>query len=137
MTGDPKKKVSLIVFSGDLDKLFAAFTIATGAAASGMEVVMFYTFWGTAALREEKGPDGTEPLRAPPRPDVRRGHPEGLAQPDELWGDRTLDVQENDESEERPFPRRTETNGDRSGCQAIRLPDEHVRHGDPQRIHDR
>ncbi len=51
---DPqKKKISLIVFSGDMDKLFAAFSIAAGAAASGMEVVMFFTFWGLRALRKK------------------------------------------------------------------------------------
>ncbi len=47
-----KKKLSMIVFSGDLDKHIASMIIATGAAAMGMEVVMFYTFWGTAALRD-------------------------------------------------------------------------------------
>lgn len=45
-------KMSMIVFSGDLDKLLASMIIATGAAAMGMEVVMFFTFWGTAALRD-------------------------------------------------------------------------------------
>ncbi|HOV62747.1 MAG TPA: DsrE/DsrF/DrsH-like family protein [Spirochaetia bacterium] len=49
-----KKKLSMIVFSGDLDKHIAAMIIATGAAAMGMEVVLFYTFWGTAALRDPK-----------------------------------------------------------------------------------
>lgn len=44
-------KLSLIVFSGDLDRQIASMIIATGAGAMGMEVVMFYTFWGTAALR--------------------------------------------------------------------------------------
>jgi peroxiredoxin family protein len=53
MSDGKKKKVSLIVFSGDMDKLFAAFSIATGAAASGMEVVMFFTFWGLRALRKK------------------------------------------------------------------------------------
>jgi len=47
-----KKKLSMIVFSGDLDKHIASMIIATGAAAMGMEVVLFYTFWGTAALRD-------------------------------------------------------------------------------------
>jgi peroxiredoxin family protein len=51
---DAKKKLSIIVFSGDMDKLFAAFTIATGAAASGMEVTMFFTFWGLRALKKKK-----------------------------------------------------------------------------------
>jgi peroxiredoxin family protein len=49
-----KKKLSLIVFSGDLDKLFAAFSIAAGAAASGLEVVMFFTFWGLRALKKKR-----------------------------------------------------------------------------------
>lgn len=47
-------KVSLIVFSGDLDKALAAFIIATGATAMGMEAVMFFTFWGTPILRDPK-----------------------------------------------------------------------------------
>jgi peroxiredoxin family protein len=50
----PKKKLAMIVFSGDLDKHIASMIIATGAAAMGMEVVIFYTFWGTAALRDPK-----------------------------------------------------------------------------------
>jgi len=45
-------RVSLIVFSGDLDKVLAAFNIATGAVAMGMEAVMFFTFWGTPVLRD-------------------------------------------------------------------------------------
>jgi peroxiredoxin family protein len=47
-----KNKLSMIVFSGELDKQLASMIIATGAAAMGMEVVLFYTFWGTAALRD-------------------------------------------------------------------------------------
>jgi peroxiredoxin family protein len=46
-------RLSLIVFSGSLDRLIAAFILATGAAAMGTEVSMFFTFWGTAALRDE------------------------------------------------------------------------------------
>jgi peroxiredoxin family protein len=46
-------KISMIVFSGDMDKTLAAFVIATGAAAMGMEVVMFFTFWGTPVLRDK------------------------------------------------------------------------------------
>jgi len=47
-----ENKLSMIVFSGDLDKHLASLIIATGAAAMGMKVVLFYTFWGTAALRD-------------------------------------------------------------------------------------
>jgi peroxiredoxin family protein len=46
-----ENKLTMIVFSGDLDKQLAAMIIATGAAAMGMKVVLFFTFWGTAALR--------------------------------------------------------------------------------------
>ncbi len=51
---EPKVEgVSIIVFSGELDKLLAAFTIANGAAAMDMPVTMFFTFWGINALRRE------------------------------------------------------------------------------------
>ncbi len=53
MAEEKKKKLAMVVFSGDMDKLFAAFVIATGAAASGMEVVMFFTFWGLRALKRK------------------------------------------------------------------------------------
>lgn len=49
---DPK--VSMVVFSGDLDKVLASFVIATGSVAMGMETVMFFTFWGTPVLRDRK-----------------------------------------------------------------------------------
>lgn len=47
-----ENKLSMVVFSGELDKQLASLIIATGAAAMGMKVVLFYTFWGTAALRD-------------------------------------------------------------------------------------
>ncbi len=46
-------KLSMVVFSGDMDKVLAAFVIATGAVAMGMEAVMFFTFWGTPVLRQK------------------------------------------------------------------------------------
>lgn len=45
-------KKTIIVFSGDLDKVMAAFIIANGAAAMGDEVTMFFTFWGLNAIRK-------------------------------------------------------------------------------------
>lgn len=47
-------RVAMVVFSGDLDKAIAAFIIATGAAAMGMEVSMFFTFWGLNAVKKQK-----------------------------------------------------------------------------------
>ena len=49
----PEDMVALIVFSGDLDRVLAAFVIATGAAAMGMEVSMFFTFWGLNVLKKD------------------------------------------------------------------------------------
>ena len=46
------KKATLVVFSGDMDKVFAAFIIATGAAAAGMDTTMFFTFWGLKAIQK-------------------------------------------------------------------------------------
>lgn len=45
---------TIIVFSGDLDKVLASFIIANGAAAMGRPVTMFFTFWGLTALRKEQ-----------------------------------------------------------------------------------
>ncbi len=56
-----KDKMTLVVFSGDLDKLMAAMIIATGATAMDMEVKLFFTFWATAALRDpKKNPKGKD-----------------------------------------------------------------------------
>jgi hypothetical protein len=44
-------KLSLVLYSGELDKVLAALTIATGAANLGTEVTIFFTFWATPALR--------------------------------------------------------------------------------------
>jgi peroxiredoxin family protein len=48
---DTSKK-TIIVFSGDFDKMMAALIIANGALAMGDEVTMFFTFWGLNALRK-------------------------------------------------------------------------------------
>jgi peroxiredoxin family protein len=49
------KKVSIVCFSGEFDKMLAAYTIATGAAATNREVTMFFTFWGLNALKKKQG----------------------------------------------------------------------------------
>lgn len=43
---------TIIVFSGDMDKVLASFVIANGAAAMGRPVTMFFTFWGLNVLRK-------------------------------------------------------------------------------------
>ncbi len=47
-----KDGVTIIVFSGDMDKVMAAFNIAVGAAAAGKETTMFFTFWGIKAIQK-------------------------------------------------------------------------------------
>jgi len=46
-------KATIVVFSGDLDKALAAFVIASGAAAAGWDVTLFFTFWGINIVRDE------------------------------------------------------------------------------------
>jgi NADPH-dependent 2,4-dienoyl-CoA reductase/sulfur reductase-like enzyme/peroxiredoxin family protein/rhodanese-related sulfurtransferase/TusA-related sulfurtransferase len=50
--GGARDKKTFVVFSGDLDKMMAAFVIANGALAMGSQVTMFFTFWGINALRK-------------------------------------------------------------------------------------
>lgn len=49
-----KEQLTIVVFSGELDKLLAAMIIATGATAMDLRVKLFFTFWATAALRDKK-----------------------------------------------------------------------------------
>jgi peroxiredoxin family protein len=48
-----KEKMTIILFSGELDRAIAAFTLATTAAASNMDVTIFFTFWGLNILKKE------------------------------------------------------------------------------------
>lgn len=51
---DIKNGQTMVVFSNDLDKALASFIIANGAAASGKDVTMFFTFWGLNILRKSE-----------------------------------------------------------------------------------
>lgn len=53
------EKATIVVQSGDMDKLYSALIIGNGALAMGMEVYMFFTFWGLQRLKKgglDKGP---------------------------------------------------------------------------------
>ena len=53
--GDARRKgATLVVFSGEMDKVMASLVMANGAAAMGGKVTMFFTFWGINALRREQ-----------------------------------------------------------------------------------
>ena len=47
-----ENSTSLVIFSGDFDKVFAALVIANGALAMGNSVSIFFTFWGLNVLRK-------------------------------------------------------------------------------------
>jgi peroxiredoxin family protein len=53
------QRATIVVQSGDMDKLYSSLIIANGALAMGMEVSLFFTFWGLQRLQKgglEKGP---------------------------------------------------------------------------------
>jgi peroxiredoxin family protein len=47
----PKNGVTVSVTSGSFDRLYTAFAVAAGAAATGVSVHMYFGFWGLAAVR--------------------------------------------------------------------------------------
>jgi peroxiredoxin family protein len=52
-------KAAIIVHSGDMDKIYSALILGNGALAMGMDVYLFFTFWGLQRLKKgglEKGP---------------------------------------------------------------------------------
>jgi len=52
-------KATIIVHSGDMDKVYSALLVANGALAMGMEASLYFTFWGLQRLKKgalEKGP---------------------------------------------------------------------------------
>lgn len=49
----PSDQMTVVVFSGEMDRLLAALYLAIGAASMGTEVTLFFTFWGLSALRKK------------------------------------------------------------------------------------
>jgi tRNA 2-thiouridine synthesizing protein A len=58
----PHEKTTLVVFSGDLDKVMASLIIANGALAMGKPVSIFFTFWGLNVLRRTDAPKLRKPM---------------------------------------------------------------------------
>jgi len=52
---EEREKLTIVVFSGDLDRALAAFILATTGASMGMEVSMFFTFWGLNVIKKNEG----------------------------------------------------------------------------------
>lgn len=57
-----RDKLTLVVFSDDLDKVMASMIIANGALAMGKPVSLFFTFWGLDVLRRENAPARDKPM---------------------------------------------------------------------------
>jgi peroxiredoxin family protein len=49
-------KISIIVASEKIDKIFPAITLATAASIMGWEAELFFTFWGLLALKKNYEP---------------------------------------------------------------------------------
>lgn len=47
-------RMTIVAFSGDMDKLIACMSIANSAAAMGKKVTVFFTFWGMSAIRRRR-----------------------------------------------------------------------------------
>lgn len=53
------ERVTIILHSGEMDKVYSALIVANGALAMGMEATIFFTFWGLQRLKKaalDKGP---------------------------------------------------------------------------------
>lgn len=50
-----QKSVTIIAWGGDLDRAYPQLILATTAAASGMEVTVFFTFWGLFLIKKDDG----------------------------------------------------------------------------------
>ena len=50
-----KEKITIAVLSGDLERTLAAFMLAATGASMGMEVSMFFTFWGLNIIKRNEG----------------------------------------------------------------------------------
>ncbi|MCF7886036.1 MAG: DsrE/DsrF/DrsH-like family protein [Candidatus Marinimicrobia bacterium] len=48
------EKATIILHSGDMDKAYSALIIGNGALAMGMDVSIFFTFWGLERLKKNK-----------------------------------------------------------------------------------
>lgn len=55
-----KQRVTIILHSGDIDKVYSAFILGTGSLANGWDVSIYFTFWGL--LRLKKGALASGPL---------------------------------------------------------------------------
>ena len=133
----PDDRVTLVVFSGELDRNLAALVIATGAAAMGLEVSVFYTFWGLSALKRRptlQGKGLKEKLFALMTPRRLNRMPVSRMN---FGGRRAHHAPVDDARQAGGVDRRAVRHGPPDGCQAHRLHDVHGRDGHRPRGADR
>lgn len=58
-----KEKLTIVLFSGELDRALAAFILATTAASMDMDVSIFFTFWGLNVIKRNEGRIRSKGLR--------------------------------------------------------------------------
>ena len=46
-------RVTIVLHSGDMDKVYSALIVANGALAMGMEASIYFTFWGLQRLQKD------------------------------------------------------------------------------------
>ena len=73
-----KEKITLVVFSGDLDRAFAALGFGVIAASMGMEVNMVFTFWGLNIIKKDGGGIKSKGLTGKMVNLINRGGPKRL-----------------------------------------------------------
>lgn len=59
LANSKKNKATIIIHSGDMDKIYSALIVGNGALSMGMEVSLYFTFWGLQRLKKgglDKGP---------------------------------------------------------------------------------
>jgi len=47
-------KLTIVVHSGDMDKIYSALIVANGGLAMGMEASLYFTFWGLERLKKKE-----------------------------------------------------------------------------------
>ena len=56
--GNRQKRMAMVCWSGDLDRVWPVLILATTAAASGLHVDVFFTFWGLRKETKQSGRSG-------------------------------------------------------------------------------
>jgi peroxiredoxin family protein len=75
-TNQQAQKLSIIVSKGSLDMAYPAFMLANAGAAMGMEVHLFFTFWGMAVINKKQeanlqlGPEAAPGMTTPMVKDI-------------------------------------------------------------------